>query len=43
MSYMAVASERERIGYPQGQVLSTKETSLPQRDRGKGIRGKDRR
>ena len=34
MSYTAVASEKKRISYPQGQVLSTKETSLPQRDRG---------
>ena len=28
---------------PQDQVLSTKEIYLPQRDRGQGIRDKDRR
>lgn len=37
-------TEREsRSSGPPDQVLSTKEIYLPQRDRGQGIRGKDRR
>ena len=42
--FILLLSERKSIvSGPKDQVLSTKEVYLPQRDRGQGIRDKDRR